>query len=145
MIRHTVVFTLKHAAGSLQEKMFLRDARTELEAIPGVKKFEQLKQVSKKKNDYRFGFSMEFADQAAYDWPQCASQAREVRQGPLGARGQQVPRDRLRADLSQDAAALSYGDVGSTIHTTLTDPWNGMVSGTTMVRLTVPLNTPRSA
>lgn len=66
MIRHTVVFTLKHAHGSLQEKGFLRDAKVALEAIPGVKKFEQLKQVSKK-NDYQFGFSMEFADQAAYD------------------------------------------------------------------------------
>ena len=66
MIRHTVVFTLKHAAGSLQEKAFLRDAKTALEHIPGVQKFEQLKQVSKK-NDYRFGFSMEFADQKAYD------------------------------------------------------------------------------
>jgi hypothetical protein len=66
MIRHTVIFTLKHAHGSLQEKMFLRDAKMALEAIPGVKKFEQLKQVSKK-NDYHFGFSMEFADQAAYD------------------------------------------------------------------------------
>ena len=66
MIRHTVIFTLKHAAGSLQEKMFLRDARTALEEIPGVEKFEQLKQVSKK-NDYAFGFSMEFADQAAYE------------------------------------------------------------------------------
>ena len=65
MIRHTVVFTLKHAHGSLQEKMFLRDANTALESIPGVKKFEQLKQVSKK-NDFQFGFSMEFADQAAY-------------------------------------------------------------------------------
>ena len=66
MIRHTVIFTLKHAAGSLQEKMFLRDARTALEKIPGVEKFEQLKQVSKK-NDFAFGFSMEFADQAAYE------------------------------------------------------------------------------
>jgi quinol monooxygenase YgiN len=66
MIRHTVVFTLKHANGSLQEKAFLRDARTALEKIPGVHKFEQLKQTSKK-NDFRFGFSMEFADQAAYD------------------------------------------------------------------------------
>ena len=66
MIRHTVIFTLKHAAGSLQEKMFLRDAKTALEKIPGVEKFEQLKQVSKK-NDYEFGFSMEFKDQAAYD------------------------------------------------------------------------------
>lgn len=65
MIRHTVVFNLKHAHGSLQEKAFLRDALV-LKEIPGVKKFEQLKQVSKK-NDYEFGFSMEFADQAAYD------------------------------------------------------------------------------
>lgn len=65
MIRHTVVFNLKHAVGSLQEKAFLRDAKV-LAEIPGVKKFEQLRQVSKK-NDYHFGFSMEFADQAAYD------------------------------------------------------------------------------
>jgi hypothetical protein len=65
MIRHTVVFNSKHAAGSLQEKAFLRDARTALETIPGVEKFEQLRQVSPK-TDYRFGFSMEFADKAAY-------------------------------------------------------------------------------
>jgi hypothetical protein len=66
VIRHTVVFTLKHAHGSLQEKAFLRDAKVALESIPGVRAFEQLRQVSKK-NDYQFGFSMEFADQAAYD------------------------------------------------------------------------------
>jgi hypothetical protein len=66
MIRHTVVFNLKHAHGSLQEKAFLRDAKTALEKIPGVEKFEQLRQVSKK-TSYRFGFSMEFADQKAYD------------------------------------------------------------------------------
>ena len=65
MIRHTVVFTLRHAHGSLQEKAFLRDARLALADIPSVQKFEQLRQVSKK-NDYRFGFSMEFADEAAY-------------------------------------------------------------------------------
>ena len=35
-------------------------------AIPGVEKFERLRQVSPK-NGYAFGFSMEFADQAAYD------------------------------------------------------------------------------
>jgi hypothetical protein len=64
MIRHTVVFTLKHAVGSLKEKAFLRDARV-LGEIPGVKKFEQLRQVSPK-NDYHFGISMEFADEAAY-------------------------------------------------------------------------------
>ena len=65
MIRHTVVFTLKHAHGSLQEKAFLRDAMV-LTEIPGVEKFEQLRQVSRR-NDYEFGFSMEFANQAAYD------------------------------------------------------------------------------
>jgi len=65
MIRHTVVFALKHAPGSLQEGAFLRDALV-LTQIPGVENFEQLKQVSQK-NDYAFGFSMEFKDQAAYD------------------------------------------------------------------------------
>ncbi|KKB78101.1 stress responsive alpha-beta barrel domain-containing protein [Devosia soli] len=65
MIRHTVVFTLKHASGSDAETAFLKDALV-LEAIPGVGKFERLRQVSPKA-DYAFGFSMEFADQAAYD------------------------------------------------------------------------------
>ena len=64
MIRHTVVFTLRHASGSAEEAAFLRDAMV-LATIPGVEKFEQLRQVSAK-NDYAFGFSMEFADQAAY-------------------------------------------------------------------------------
>ncbi|UJW86136.1 Dabb family protein [Devosia sp. SL43] len=64
MIRHSVIFTLKHPAGSAEEGAFLRDAKI-LAAIPGVEKFEQLRQVSRK-NDYAFGFSMEFADQAAY-------------------------------------------------------------------------------
>lgn len=64
MIRHTVVFGLKHAAGSAEEGAFLREALV-LANIPGVEKFEQLRQVSPK-NDYAFGFSMEFADQAAY-------------------------------------------------------------------------------
>ena len=64
MIRHAVVFTLKHAAGSTEEKSYLLRAKI-LAAIPGVEKFEQLRQTSRK-NDYSFGFSMEFADQAAY-------------------------------------------------------------------------------
>ena len=66
MIRHTVVFTLKHPPHSLEEKRFLVDAKKILSAIKGVTHFEQMRQVSPK-NDYRFGFSMEFADQAAYD------------------------------------------------------------------------------
>lgn len=64
MIRHTVIFRLKHAPGSTAETEFL-DAALILAKIPGVQKFERLKQVSPK-NDYRFGFSMEFADQGAY-------------------------------------------------------------------------------
>ena len=51
-------------AGAAAEAAFLEDALI-LAEIPGVENFERLKQVSPK-NDYRFGFSMEFADQAAY-------------------------------------------------------------------------------
>jgi hypothetical protein len=65
MIRHTVVFRLKHPVDSPAEKDFLQAALA-LADIPGVQNFEQLRQVSQK-NDYTFGFSMEFADQAAYD------------------------------------------------------------------------------
>ncbi len=65
MIRHTVAFTLRHEAGSSAEKDFL-EAALILKAIPGVEKFERLRQTSAKA-DYAFGFSMEFADQAAYD------------------------------------------------------------------------------
>ena len=65
-IRHTVVFRLRHAPGSAEERAFLADAQRILEAIPGVEKFEQLRQVSAK-NGFTFGFSMEFADRAAYD------------------------------------------------------------------------------
>jgi Stress responsive A/B Barrel Domain len=65
MIRHTVVFSLNHAKGSDAEKAFLKAADV-LTEIPGVLKFEKLRQVGKK-NDYDFGFSMEFVDQAAYD------------------------------------------------------------------------------
>jgi hypothetical protein len=64
MIRHTVVFRLKHPAASPQEAAFLA-AAIRLAEIPGVQKFERLRQVGKK-NDYAFGFSMEFADAAAY-------------------------------------------------------------------------------
>jgi hypothetical protein len=66
MIRHTVVFRLKHAAGSTDEAKFLADSRQVLAGIPGVDNFEAMRQVSPK-NDYAFGFSMAFADQAAYD------------------------------------------------------------------------------
>ena len=64
MIRHTVMFSLRHAAGSPEEAKFLKDAMV-LADIPGVEKFEQLRQVSRK-NDHAFGFSMEFASRAEY-------------------------------------------------------------------------------
>ena len=66
MIRHAVVFNLKHATGSLQEKAFLRDARAALEGIPGVENLEVLRQTNGKA-DYRFAITMEFADPAAYE------------------------------------------------------------------------------
>ena len=65
MIRHTVMFTLKHAKGSKEEQDFLTDAKA-LAKIPGVKKFERLRQISAK-NDHHFGFSMEFASQVEYN------------------------------------------------------------------------------
>ena len=58
MIRHTVVFKLKHPAGSQPELDFLRSTQKLLE-IPTVKNFECLRQISEK-NNYDFGLSMEF-------------------------------------------------------------------------------------
>jgi Stress responsive A/B Barrel Domain len=65
MIRHTVVFALSHPEGSAAEQDFLTAADV-LPKIPGVMKFEKLRQTSAK-NDFAFGFSMEFENQAAYD------------------------------------------------------------------------------
>lgn len=64
MIRHTVMFTLKHEPGSEAEKAFLNEALT-LTEIPTVKKFERLKQCSPK-CEHHFGFSMEFDNEADY-------------------------------------------------------------------------------
>lgn len=64
MIRHTVVFRLKHPAGSEAEQNFLHAAQP-LANIPGVQKFEILRQISNK-NPYQFGISMEFANNAVY-------------------------------------------------------------------------------
>jgi hypothetical protein len=64
-IRHTVVFKLKHPKGSAEEQDFFK-ALMKLADIPGVEKFECMKQISKK-NSYDYGLSMEFADQKAYN------------------------------------------------------------------------------
>ena len=64
MIRHSVVFKLNHASDSPEEKNFLVEAK-KLESIPGVMKFEVMKEISSG-NPYEFGISMEFEDQMAY-------------------------------------------------------------------------------
>jgi len=61
-IRHTVVFTLRDPADA---QGFLAAAQR-LAVIPGVEAFEILDEVSPK-NGYRYGISMEFAGQDAYD------------------------------------------------------------------------------
>ena len=65
MIRHTVVFRLRHAPASAAETDFLRTAREQLAVIPGVERFEVLRQVGEQ-SAYRFSLSMEFADADAY-------------------------------------------------------------------------------
>ena len=66
MIRHTVVFKLKHPAGSQPELEFLRSAQKLLE-IPKVRNFECLRQISEK-NGYDFGLSMEFESSDEYEF-----------------------------------------------------------------------------
>ncbi len=65
-IQHMVIFCLKHPAGSAEANQFLEDGQRLLTSIPVVKNFKAFNQVSPK-NDYDYGFSMEFADQAEYD------------------------------------------------------------------------------
>ena len=64
MIKHTVFFSLKHAEGSEAEQAFFRSG-AELAAIPGVRDFRRVKQVSRK-NDFAYGFLMGFDDEGAY-------------------------------------------------------------------------------
>jgi hypothetical protein len=64
MIRHTVVFRLKHEAGSENELDFLRAAQ-KLAEIPTVNNFECMRQISEK-NNYEFGLSMEFTSKEGY-------------------------------------------------------------------------------
>ena len=64
-IRHAVVFALPHVDGSPEETSFLT-ALAALGSIEGVEEFEVVREVSAK-NDYRWGVSMEFVDQSAYD------------------------------------------------------------------------------
>lgn len=65
-IKHMVIFDLKHEKGSEAAKKFLEAGVKMLAPIPGVQDFKAMNQISPK-NDYTYGFSMIFADQAAYD------------------------------------------------------------------------------
>jgi quinol monooxygenase YgiN len=65
-IKHMVIFNLQVGKDTSEAEQFLRGSAQELAAIPGVEQFEVFRQVSAK-TDYDFGFSMVFADQAAYD------------------------------------------------------------------------------
>lgn len=65
-VRHMVIFCLTHSKGSAEAEKFLEDGRKILTSIPVVQEFEVLKQVSPK-NDYDYGFSMIFEDEAAYE------------------------------------------------------------------------------
>lgn len=64
MIRHTVVFTLRHPVGSAEEEEFLQ-ACLVLAGIPGVQAFQRLRQVSAH-SSFTYSLSMEFADEDAY-------------------------------------------------------------------------------
>ena len=65
-IKHTVIFCLMHEVTSKETKKFLEDGKVILSSIPEVNNFEVFSQVSSK-NDYDYGFSMEFVNQTAYN------------------------------------------------------------------------------
>jgi hypothetical protein len=65
MIRHSVILTLRSSL-SPEDKLQYFAAVDELKQIPGVQKFEVLKQTSAK-NPYEYGISMEFENHEAYD------------------------------------------------------------------------------
>ncbi len=65
-IQHMVIFDLKHAAESPLTDKFLKDGLTILSQIPGVKNFQVFNQISPK-NDFRYGFSMDFDHKDAFE------------------------------------------------------------------------------
>lgn len=96
MIRHTVLFRLRHDIGSEEEAAFLADAMA-LRDIPGVTEFVQLHVLDA--DDFDYAFSMDFVDQAAYDgynghpahtafvadrWATEVAAFREIDYSPLG-------------------------------------------------------------
>jgi len=65
-IIHSVVFSLKHEKGSVEEVRFLHDGKTILSSIPTVNNFQVFREISPK-NNYDFGFSMVFNNKEDYE------------------------------------------------------------------------------
>lgn len=65
-VLHTVIFDLKHPAGSEAAQRFLEDGKRILTAVPGVLDFCAYRQCSPK-NDFQYGFLMRFANRADFD------------------------------------------------------------------------------
>ena len=65
MIQHSVIFTLKHPAGSEEEAAFMKAVMV-LSEIPCVQNFQRFRQTSPK-SIFTFGLSMEFDAQADYE------------------------------------------------------------------------------
>lgn len=66
MIEHTVTFSLKHAPGSEEERLFFA-AVMELASISGVRDLEIRRQVSAK-HPHSFGITMQFESDADYEF-----------------------------------------------------------------------------
>ncbi len=64
-IQHMVIFNLPYKEGSKKAIKFLNDGNRILTGIPVVRDFQVFLQVSPK-NDYQYGFSMVFTNQADY-------------------------------------------------------------------------------
>lgn len=64
-IRHMVIFDLKYGKGSTEAQQFISDGVALLTQIETVRHFEAMNQISPK-NDYQYGFSMEFDSEEAY-------------------------------------------------------------------------------
>jgi heme-degrading monooxygenase HmoA len=65
MIRHSVVFILQQFIQPGERQSFF-EAAAKLSAIPGVKDFELLKQVSTK-NNFDYGIAMKFDTESEYE------------------------------------------------------------------------------
>ncbi len=65
-IIHSVIFNLPYAEEANETKKFLSDGYEILSTIPGVENFQVRYEISPK-NDYQYGFYMEFENQEAYD------------------------------------------------------------------------------